>query len=522
MVSTLDQAAAQMGVQPTPGENLFDDTRSASIAARYAAARQTADSSEELAATQRQAEADAQRKVAQERADTLWNRKAMELQEEDDFKAQRGDFLHSFATSLDPESDDFETKLSEFVANAPEGLLKDDAFQAMLSSKGRIFQRRQQDQLRDENVKAAHALRVGDNLKRLTQKAAEYGIPLKELEEARDPTTGEYDDMRVAELIGEKKGKYMDQKDVAAKRKAQATADVAAIFKLDPKNVALKNMYEAEDGREKLDDQLRAGLAKAAEMKLGSEATPFNPDDLEGDTRSQFVSKATTRFRFDDKGKGFDPKDLENLPKTSRYWQAKYLAQNIYDTYHTLKMREARDAQFPSGTADRPVYANDTPSVPQGPPAPAADPATAAANAPTGDNVVPEAAGVKPLFPTKHPYVKNKDGSSSNVVLAGFNIDGKEYVIPTMVGGEKLSNKEAIAVAKSHGLENYPSFATPNEASAFAEKIHGSVDENGALKTDAAGTGLPTDERMHAEGKTNAAVPAWRKTLNDKGILKPK
>ena len=38
-------------------------------------------------------------------------------------------------------------------------------------------------------------------------------------------------------------------------------------------------------------------------------------------------------------------------------------------------------------------------------------------------------------FPTKHPYVKNKDGSESNVKLGTFGIDDKQYVIPTMVEG---------------------------------------------------------------------------------------
>lgn len=80
-------------------------------------------------------------------------------------------------------------------------------------------------------------------------------------------------------------------------------------------------------------------------------------------------------------------------------------------------------------------------------------------------------------FPTKHPTV---DGS--NVLLSGFEIDGKEYVIPTMVGGEKLTDKQAVEVAKQNGLENYPSFDTVKEANKFAEKFHDKIAEDGTLR----------------------------------------
>ena len=92
-----------------------------------------------------------------------------------------------------------------------------------------------------------------------------------------------------------------------------------------------------------------------------------------------------------------------------------------------------------------------------------------------------EATG-KQIFPTKHPSAKNEDGSQSNVLMAGVGLDGKEYVIPTMVDGKKLSIDEAVAVARKNGLGKYPSFATPEEATKFAQENHGSIDENGFLK----------------------------------------
>jgi hypothetical protein len=89
------------------------------------------------------------------------------------------------------------------------------------------------------------------------------------------------------------------------------------------------------------------------------------------------------------------------------------------------------------------------------------------------------------IFPTKHPFVKNKDGTRSNVKLATFSF-GKgdkemHYVIPTMVGGKQLTNDEAVAKARQMGLKNYPKFKTLKEADTYSKKIHGSINEQGFL-----------------------------------------
>jgi hypothetical protein len=89
------------------------------------------------------------------------------------------------------------------------------------------------------------------------------------------------------------------------------------------------------------------------------------------------------------------------------------------------------------------------------------------------------------IFPTKHPFVKNKDGTRSNVKLATFSFGegDKEmhYVIPTMVGGKQLTNDEAVAKARQMGLKNYPKFKTLKEADTYSKKIHGSINEQGFL-----------------------------------------
>ena len=86
------------------------------------------------------------------------------------------------------------------------------------------------------------------------------------------------------------------------------------------------------------------------------------------------------------------------------------------------------------------------------------------------------------VFPTQHPFVKNPDGSASNVMMAGVGLEGREYVIPTMVDGKQLSIEEAVKVARKIGLNKYPSFSTAKEADDFAQKNHGSIDESGYLR----------------------------------------
>jgi len=94
----------------------------------------------------------------------------------------------------------------------------------------------------------------------------------------------------------------------------------------------------------------------------------------------------------------------------------------------------------------------------------------------------------KPVFPTKHPFVQNEDGSVSNVILSGEDImtkdDKYDYTIafPTMVGGKRYSKDEAFQIAKDHGIENYPRFNSVKEMNQWAEQNHGNIDENGVLQ----------------------------------------
>lgn len=100
------------------------------------------------------------------------------------------------------------------------------------------------------------------------------------------------------------------------------------------------------------------------------------------------------------------------------------------------------------------------------------------------------------MFPSKHPMGEG-DLAQSNVLMTGYGLghgeNVREYVLPTMEGGKLISKNggnnpetdvdhaEVVRRARARGLHNYPSFKTPAEASAFAEREHGNVDAEGFL-----------------------------------------
>lgn len=91
------------------------------------------------------------------------------------------------------------------------------------------------------------------------------------------------------------------------------------------------------------------------------------------------------------------------------------------------------------------------------------------------------------VFPTKHPFVKNPDGSVSNVILSGEDVMNEAglydhtIAFPTMVNGVKYTKDEAYHIANGEGLEKYPRFNSVKEMNNWAEKNHGNIDQDGVL-----------------------------------------
>lgn len=86
-------------------------------------------------------------------------------------------------------------------------------------------------------------------------------------------------------------------------------------------------------------------------------------------------------------------------------------------------------------------------------------------------------------IPGSYPFATNKQtGQQSNVVFKGMEVDGREYLIPTMQGGQPFkSDKEALDFAKAQGLEKYPSFTTKEAATKWAKENHGNILPDGTI-----------------------------------------
>jgi hypothetical protein len=94
-------------------------------------------------------------------------------------------------------------------------------------------------------------------------------------------------------------------------------------------------------------------------------------------------------------------------------------------------------------------------------------------------------------FPTSHPYVDNGDGTQSNAKLATYEVDGKHLVVPTLIDGVQYTPDKAWHIARAQGLENYPSFATKDEAEVWSMRNHGNIGADGEFLSDDSWRDIP-------------------------------
>ncbi len=81
-----------------------------------------------------------------------------------------------------------------------------------------------------------------------------------------------------------------------------------------------------------------------------------------------------------------------------------------------------------------------------------------------------EYGGTLPLSLKEFPIVKNKDGTSSNILTSQYEVDGKIWLLPTMRKGKKLSEEEISSMIKNN--EHFGIYNSKAEADWMDTQIH--------------------------------------------------
>ena len=76
--------------------------------------------------------------------------------------------------------------------------------------------------------------------------------------------------------------------------------------------------------------------------------------------------------------------------------------------------------------------------------------------------------------------VDNPDGSRSTLYQTTFELDGKNYVIPTVWGGKILPPDQALQMAKQYGLDKFPAYGSDKEAEARYQQMHKFMEQDTA------------------------------------------
>lgn len=128
----------------------------------------------------------------------------------------------------------------------------------------------------------------------------------------------------------------------------------------------------------------------------------------------------------------------------------------------------------------------------------------------------------------KRPVVNNADGTVSTVRSMSANIDGVEVLIPTVTDdGRVVSDEEAIALYERTG-RHLGKFATPADATTYAEALHRQQEENsrnriavklGDIQLPTGGMGVSDAYRKTAAAKAYARDGAWITSPDETGVM---
>lgn len=136
-----------------------------------------------------------------------------------------------------------------------------------------------------------------------------------------------------------------------------------------------------------------------------------------------------------------------------------------------------------------------------------------------GDKITPSAGGkVQGLLTpgnidiTKRPDVKNADGSRSTVRSMSFEDNGKEVLVPTVIGNKVVSDDEAIAHYRKTG-EHLGIFDSPADATAYAKQLHDDY-QSGKIKNTPPAT-FKVGDRVNLPGVGEVEI----KKINEDGTF---
>lgn len=195
--------------------NFFDPTPGASIMARYAASGRAMKDLDELNQLEssslrnrferrRLADYDVDKAFEdrrRERQQIEWDRDDLDHQDKLAAREARGGLLRELG-QLDPEADDYDSKINEIVSRMPAGVMEDDAVRSIIAFNNGIANRTLQARNQANAIQQRHDNALRLFRERKASDAGFEGISDEEFASTINPNTGEPDAFALARLAG--------------------------------------------------------------------------------------------------------------------------------------------------------------------------------------------------------------------------------------------------------------------------------------------------------------------------------